>query len=390
MNNTVSSNANIIVVGAGFTGCAIAHDLALRGLPCTVIDRGDLAHGTSGRTHGLLHSGARYCVGDREAAIECYEENQILRKITTNCIEFNGGFFAAFSNSDLDFIPQFVDGANACGIPIEALQPAQLLALEPRLSPQVQGGYTVPDGSFDPLRLAMTFAASAKANGCRFLTYHEAEGFELDGQRVTGVKVWDRITGSRSTYPADLVINATGAWAGMLASHANLQVPVIPTPGIMLAFEGRALNHVVNRLNEPGDGDIIIPQRRMAVIGTTSFTVEDADYIPVDQQQIDQMIACATAMVPDLANAPHRGVFMSARPLIGKVAAGRSLTRTFKCYDHGDDGLDGIITITGGKATTCRVMAEKTVDVACKKLGVDVKSRTADIPLLSYRAYYKN
>ena len=70
-----------IIIGAGFTGCALAHDLALRGFGVTVVERGDICSGTSGRTHGLLHSGGRYCVGDHESAVECIEENGILRRI---------------------------------------------------------------------------------------------------------------------------------------------------------------------------------------------------------------------------------------------------------------------------------------------------------------------
>lgn len=387
----MDSKLNIIVIGAGFTGCAIAHDLALRGLPAIIFDRGEIASGTSGRTHGLLHSGARYCVGDREAAIECYEENIILRNITPQCIEFNGGFFAAFDNTDIDFAPAFVAGAEACGIPIERFEAADLLKVEPSLSPSVLGGYSVPDGSFDPLRLALAFAASAKANGATFKPYHEVEAILTQNGRVTALRVWDRTTNSHFEQPCDLLINATGAWAGIVAQQAKLDVPVIPTPGIMVAFEDRPVNHVINRLNKPGDGDIIIPQRRMAVIGTTSFEVKDVDYIPVDEQQLAQMVDCAVAMVPRLESAPRRGVYMSARPLIGSLAAGRSLSRTFKCYDHTlDSGVEGMITITGGKATTCRVMAEKTVDVACAKLGITAASRTKEVPLLSYRDYYKD
>src|SRR5450759_2295048 len=108
-----------IIIGAGFTGCATAHDLGLRGFDVTVIDRGDIANGTSGRTHGLLHSGARYCVNDQESAVECKEENIILRKITPQCIEPNGGIFIALSESDLEYRSHFIKGAEACQIPIE-------------------------------------------------------------------------------------------------------------------------------------------------------------------------------------------------------------------------------------------------------------------------------
>jgi glycerol-3-phosphate dehydrogenase len=83
----------VLIIGAGFTGMAAAYDLAQRGCDVTVIERGEIASGTSGRTHGLLHSGGRYCVKDKESAGECIEENTILRKIIPYCIEPNGGFF---------------------------------------------------------------------------------------------------------------------------------------------------------------------------------------------------------------------------------------------------------------------------------------------------------
>jgi glycerol-3-phosphate dehydrogenase len=84
-----------------------------------------------------------------------------------------------------------------------------------------------------------------------------------------------------------------------------------------------------------------------------------------------------------------RGAYMSARPLVGKGQSGRSLARTFKCFDHMEsDGIDCLVTITGGKATTCRVMAEKTADLVCRKLGIQAECQTQVHPLRSYRDYY--
>jgi glycerol-3-phosphate dehydrogenase len=109
------SKPHAIIIGAGFTGVATAHDLALRGFDVTVIDRGPIANGTSGRTHGLLHSGGRYCVKDQEAGVECIEENTILRKIVPDCIEPNGGLFVALNESDLAYAEEFIDG---CAKPV--------------------------------------------------------------------------------------------------------------------------------------------------------------------------------------------------------------------------------------------------------------------------------
>src|SRR5258708_19823587 len=99
--------SHVIVIGAGSTGAATAHDLALRGLRVTVIERGEVASGTTGRNHCLLHSGARYCVTDQESAIECVEENTILRNIMPNLLEFNHGLFLAVTQNALLFKSRF-------------------------------------------------------------------------------------------------------------------------------------------------------------------------------------------------------------------------------------------------------------------------------------------
>lgn len=386
----MNTKPHAIIIGAGFTGCATAHDLALRGFSVTVFERGEIASGTSGRTHGLLHSGGRYCVTDREAGIECIEENILLRKITPQCIEFNGGLFVALNDQDVEYGKIFVEGAQACHIPVEELKPGQAVQLEPNLNPKVLAAYTVPDGSFDPLRLALTFAATARKNGAKFFTYTQVEKLLQDGKgNVQGVSVLDRTNNKKYEAKADIVINATGAWAGHVANLAGAHVPVQPTPGIMVAYDHRLIQRVINRLAEPGDGDILIPQRRMVVIGTTSFEVEDADYIPVTEDQVQLMYERAIELVPAVKNTHMRGAYMSARPLIKTTMTGRSLSRTFKCFDHqSSDGINGLVTITGGKATTCRAMAEKTVDLVCQKLGLNTICTTKEVPLISYRQYY--
>ncbi len=384
------SKPHIIVIGAGFTGCALAYDLARRGMDVTVIERGEIASGTSGRTHGLLHSGGRYCVSDQESAVECIQENIILRKIARQCIEFNGGLFVALTEEDAAYAPRFAEGAAACGIEIEQISPQEALRLEPNLNPKVLTVFTVPDGSFDPLRLALAFAASGRYFGAQFHPYHEAQVLVFDGQRrVKGVRVLNRTDGSTREVHGDLVVNATGAWAGKVLAGSGAQVNVTPTPGVMVAYDRRLINRPINRLTPPSDGDIIIPQRRMMVIGTTSYEAEDVDYIPVEDEQVQQMYSDAVALVPGVAGCRMRGAYMSARPLVGKGQSGRSLARTFKCFDHLEaDGIDGLVTITGGKATTCRVMAEKTADLVCKKLGLSIACETHAYALRSYRDYY--
>jgi glycerol-3-phosphate dehydrogenase len=379
-----------IIIGAGFTGCAVAHDLALRGFKVSVLERGEIASGTSGRTHGLLHSGGRYCVNDQDSARECIEENILLRKIAPQCIEFNGGLFVALNEEDEAYGARFEQGAQECGIPIEKLAIKEALLIEPNLNPKILAAYSVPDGSFDPLRLALAFAATAKHNGSEFRPYHEVENLLVDGKgNVTGVKAWDRNSDKHYDVCGDIVVNATGAWAGQVVAKAGIDVPVTPTPGVMVAYDQRLINHPINRLCPPDDGDILIPQRRMSVIGTTSYEVEDVDYIPVLKDQIELMNRSAALLVPAIKNTKERGAYMSARPLVGKGESGRSLARTFKCFDHRQTGgIGGLVTITGGKATTCRAMAETTSDVVCANLGIQAECSTREHVLLSYRNFY--
>ena len=381
---------SILIIGAGFTGVATAYDLAQRGFPVTVIERGDIANGTSGRTHGLLHSGGRYAVTDQESAIECIDENMILRKIVPGVIEPNGGLFVALNDSDLAYAEEFMEGCAACHIPLQQLTAKQVLAMEPNVNPNVIMGFTVPDATFDPLRLALSFAASAKKYGAVFRTFTEMEELTLDGMgNVRGVKIWDRAANIHSELAADLVINATGAWVGEIAIHAGAHVPIKPTPGVMVSYDQRLIQRCINRLNKPGDGDIVLPQRRMMVVGTTSFEVTDLDYVPVVDEQVKMMLERGEELVPGIAQAHQRGAFMATRPLIGGGTSGRSIARTFKCYDHKEtDGVDGLVTITGGKATTLRAMAEKTADVVCARFGIQAECRTKDTPLRSYREYY--
>jgi len=384
------SKPDVIIIGAGFTGVATAHDLALRGCNVIVVERGDICNGTSGRTHGLLHSGGRYAVKDQESGIECIDENMILRKIVPQVIEPNGGLFVALNGADLEYGESFVDGCEACHIPIEQLTPQQALALEPNLNPKLLTAFLIPDGTFDPLRLALAFAATAKSNGAKFRTYTEVQGLVMDGKgNVVGVKLLDRSTNKPYELRADVVVNATGAWAGHITEFAGLDAPVRPTPGIMVAYDKRLVQRAVNRLCPPADGDIVLPQRRMLVVGTTSFEWNDVDYIPIFDDQVKMMLDRGSDLIPGIRNSNPRGVYMAARPLVGG-GSGRSMARTFKCYDHQEShNVGGFVTITGGKATTLRAMAETTANVVCSKLNITTPCATKETPLLSYREYYR-
>jgi len=380
-----------IVIGSGSTGAATAHDLALRGVAVTVVERGEIASGTTGRNHGLLHSGGRYAVKDPESARECIAERDILARIVPEILELNGGLFVAVDEAGLAYGEPFRQACAVVGIPTRDLSGAEARELEPALSERVLGAVEVPDGVFDPLHLCLAFLATATSSGARVLAHVEVEELVVRGATVEGVVVRDRQTGRRVRLEADVVVNAARPWADRIAAMAGLDVPLVPTAGVMVAVIGRTVDRVINRLDRPSDGDIVVPQRQTLLIGTSSWVVDDPDRIAIPADDVELMFERGGELVPGVRGRDPRGVFAAARPLIGRpgdLSAGRDLSRTFECFDHAAAGVEGFVTISGGKTTTARAMAEKAADVACAKLAVDAPCRTASTPLRSYREYY--
>lgn len=384
--------ARVLIIGGGGTGGALAHDLALRGLTVTLVERGEFTSGTTGRHHGLLHSGARYAVNDQESAIECIEENAILRRICPGSFEENDGLFVAITDEDMAYYDDFVRGCKECRIPIQELCPDEALRLEPNLNPDLKAAVRVPDGTMDAMRMPLRFFATAKHNGADLHNYLEVVGLLTHDRVVAGAAVVDRVTGKEGEIHADITVNATGPWSEKIATMAGVDVPIRPSPGVLLALRGRLCNMVLNRLHRSGDGDIIVPQRGLSVVGTSSWTVEDPEDLDVPEDHVRKMYEEGAKLVPAVSRAEFRAAWSAARPLIGskgEADTGRELSRTFKTYDHKEtDGVEGFVTITGGKGTTLRGMAELCANVICGKLGIEAECRTRDTVLLPHTAHY--
>ena len=379
-----SLEAEVLVVGGGSTGAGVARDAAMRGFSTVLVERGDLATGTTGRFHGLLHSGGRYAVKDPVAARECVVENPILRRTAADCIEDTGGFFVSTRWDDPAFGDDFLEGCRATGVPVEEIPVAEALRREPKLDPGITRAFAVPDASLDPWKLVSACTRSAEQYGARILPYHRVVGLDRHGDKVVGARVHDERTGDELEIRSDVIINAAGAWAGQIASLAGCVVTVLPGKGIMIAMNHRLVNTVVNRCKPPSDGDIIVPIRTVSVIGTTDMEVADPDELEVTQAEIDEMLDEGEKLVPGFRKARALRVWAGARPLYSadEVTDTRDVSRTHTVIDHATrDGVEGFITITGGKTTTFRMMAEHAVDAACEKLGVDRACRTSEEPL---------
>jgi len=383
---------HVLIVGGGGTGAALAHDFALRGLRVSLVERGEMTSGTTGRHHGLLHSGARYAVNDKESAIECIEENTILRRICPGSFEENDGLFVAVTDEDMAYYDDFVRGCTECEIPIQELSPDESLRLEPLLNPDMRAAVRVPDATMDAMRMPLRFLATAKHHGAALYNFMEVLDLIVEQGTVKGAALRDHVTGTEGELRADIVVNATGPWSESVARMAGVDVPIKPSPGVLLALRGRLCHMVVNRMHRSGDGDIVLPQRALSVVGTSSWTVEDPDELDVPADHVQRMREEGSKLIPAVAHAEMRAAWSAARPLIGSKEAdsGRELSRTFKTIDHADDGVGGFVTITGGKATTLRGMAELCADVVCRKLGIDAACGTREFVTLPHTAYFED
>jgi glycerol-3-phosphate dehydrogenase len=364
---------DVLVIGGGVTGGGTALDLALRGLRVALVERHDLTDGTSGRYHGLLHSGGRYAVRDPDSARECITENRILRKIVPHAIEDTGGFFVTTPDDDPAFADGWLVACAACGIDAEEIPLAEALRQEPALNPRISRAFRVPDASCDGFDVLTSLGAAIQAHGGIVLIYHQVTGLIVDQGQVSGAVIRNVRTGEETRLSAKMVVNAAGAWAGQIAAMAGCAVTVRPSKGTMVAMAYRFVNTIINRCHVPGDGDILVPVGTVAVIGTTSVTVADPDDTSVQAWEVQRMLDEGEKMVPGFSQARALRAWAGVRPLYeeGGAAEGRNAKRTFAVLDHAQrDGVAGLMTVVGGKFTTYRLMAERTADAVCDHLGV--------------------
>lgn len=377
---------DVLIIGGGVTGTGIARDLALRGISSILVEKGDINAGASGGNHGLLHSGARYVSNDVHSAWECMEEGRILKEVAPQCIDDCGGMFVAVEGDDENYVADFPGYCETSGLSCSFLTPDAARELEPELSSKLIAAYGVEDGSIDPFMLSLENMAHAKQLGAKLFCHTRAVKFIMDSQGIETVLLEDTRSGKSMTVHPQLVINASGAWAGQIAAMAGASLNILCSMGTLLVTQSRISNGVVNRLRPPADADILVPGGTVSIIGTTSRRVDDPDKIVPTVAETDCIVSQGAQMIPFLEQVRYIRAYSGVRPLVGSAEGGsddRNVSRGFTLLDHGKDGVNNFITITGGKLTTFRLMAEKTSDMACKKLGNKNPCLTRTEPLPS-------
>ncbi len=271
-----------------------------------------------------------------------------------------------------DYPDRFRAACQHIGIECDEIPPAEALRREPLLSPQIRRVFRVPDGSADVFQATHATAQAATRAGASVLNYTEVITLLREGDRIVGARVRDLAHGEDIEIRAAMTINAAGAWAGLVARTAQIGVKVIPGKGSALAINHRVLNTVVNRCKRPGDGDIIVPVHTIAVIGTTDQRVDDPENLTVEDWEVERLLSEGDKLIPGISRARILRSWAGVRPLYQESYSGasRDATRAFTLLDHKKrDGVSGFLTIIGGKWTTFRLMAEKTLDKASEQIG---------------------
>jgi glycerol-3-phosphate dehydrogenase len=376
-------NTQVLIIGGGSTGTGIARDLALRGVHCILAEYRDLNAGASGANHGLLHSGGRYVFADLGSAIECRQEGELLKKLAPHCIEDTGGLFVAVEGDDENYVADFPHLCSQCQIPVQKLDVKEALEMEPALSDKVIAAYRVADASIDPFKLTLENMAQARELGSTLLRFTKVVGFEISHQKIIATYLENIITGEKLTVESDQVVNATGAWAGVVAGLAGASIEITYSKGSLIVTHNRITQGVVNRLRPSASADILVPGGTVSILGTTSVRIDNLEQIYPTVEEVDSMVSEAVNMIPALESTRYIRAYAGVRPLVGSQTSSddRSISRSFALIDHSEDGLENFATISGGKLTTYRLMAEKTADLVCERLGTYHPCLTRTQPL---------
>jgi glycerol-3-phosphate dehydrogenase len=371
---------SVVVIGGGATGCAMARDLALRGMRVTLIEAGDLGAGTSSRFHGMLQSGARYALSDTAYAAECMRERQIVARLIPEAVEPVGGLFVSLKDEPGEFADRFIAGCAAAQIPVTETDAGEVMRAEPSLSRSIERAFTVPDASINPWRLLNALAADIERLGGTVLKRHRVVAIKVVNGRARSVEA--EFHGGTRVIACDAVVNAAGPWTGKIASLVDQQVDLQLTKGSILVLAHRMVGRIVNRCRPPSSHDIIVPTGTVSLFGTTSEAVDDPGTTTVRPEEVQELLDGAEPLIPDIRRCRALRVWAGVRPLVKPAdwPAGQSLPRRHKVIDHSTQGLSGFISVCGGSLTTHRSMAEDAGDHVCRQLGWNAASTSAELP----------
>lgn len=396
---------DVLVVGGGITGASVARDCAQRGLRVALVERNDFASGTTGTCMGMLHGGLQYLLTNPELTkVECAESG-IMQKAAPHLVFAIPFLYLVDTPDKVDkweaffgYYDQFQKAK--FGRPHVSLTEAEAFELEPGLRPGFAAALTNDEPGVDVFRLNVLAALDAAEHGAEVHNHTEVTGLLLEEvppdevenapparRRVLGAVVRDLLTGRTREIHARVTVNAGGPWAPRITALAGLDYRLRPTKGIHIILDRRVTSVGLGCNAIDGRGICLLPHENTTLIGTTDDDFfGDEDQVTASADEIEYLLRSMETVLPAVREARVIRVMAGVRPTLYQYGINEDkVTRDFEVWDHlARDGVDGLVTIAGGKMTIARIMAEKTTDTVLTRLGLDPSERpcrTADLPL---------
>lgn len=380
---------DVIVIGGGSTGTAVARDCALRGLKTLLLERDDIASATVGTCAGMISSGFKY-YDEPDIMDMCSQEVVYFRRIARHIIT-KDPILMPFSELEeltrggeaTSFTDEYAKRAKERGVPpIMFLSPEQSLSIEPSLNPDMAATLYYEEFFIDPFRLCLLQAIDAKQHGATIKTYCEVTGIEST-KPAKSVTFYNRATRQAECAGARLIVNAGGPWAGKVAAMAGAPLELRLNKGAHVILDRRIVNVGISSRAADGRWIYLYPHENTTLLGTTALdTWEDPDVIVASHDEIEYLLKSIEWVVPSIRQARIIRTMEGVRPLVPEWKRSEDkVTRGYRIIDHEKDGVDGLVSFTGGKLVMCRHMAEAVTDLVSKKLGRETVCRTHLDPL---------
>ena len=391
------SEFDICIIGGGATGLGIAVDAASRGCKTILLEKHDFAKGTSSRSTKLVHGGVRYLQqGNIKLVMEALKERGLLKKNAPHLVKNQSFVIPNYKWWENPFygigLKMYDWMAGSLGLgPSQFLNLEETLQLVPNIDPEgLRGSVLYHDGQFDDARLAIHLAMTAADHGAVVLNYMSVDGLMKTNGKVFGVKVKDKLDAKEYEVKAKVVINATGIFSDSIAKmdDADAEPLVTHSQGIHLVFDKEFLrSETAIMIPKTDDGRVLfaVPWHNKLIVGTTDTPVENASEEPIAKKEEIEFIMhhISRYLTKDPVYTDIKSVFAGLRPL---VKSNSKITSAISREHHINISDSELISITGGKWTTYRKMAEDVMEIAIHKAGMsDKECVTKELRIHGYK-----
>ena len=405
----ISKKFDLIIVGGGITGAAVAYIAAARGLSVALFEKKDYGGATSAATSKLIHGGLRYLANmEIKLVRESLRERRILGNIAPNFVyplpfvfpnykKWKGNIwkmlFGMYLYDMLSYDKKDTWDKSKRLPNHKLISHRKTIRLEPNLKRDSlrNSFYFFDYQSIFPERLTLAFIKSAAEYGAKVSNYAPVEAFLYsDKNRISGVQVRDLFSGETKNIYADLIINCGGTWAdkilNLAAGRDFSAYKVKRSEGIHIITGKIAGNHVVSLQREDGGHLMIMPWRDHSLIGTTDKEYNgDPDTYSVSKESLEEVIQAVNRNYgKSISLSDIKHAYGGLRPLVDDQTKGSYQTsRKYEVYDNAADGIEGMITIEGGKYTTSRSLAAEVLKMIARKLNKTLSDPVSDNLYLS-------